>query len=215
MKKQKDIFLEGEGDAWCHRNVAPERPLLVDRKLKELLTEVSPSNVLEVGCGSCYRLNFLSQSFPECSFYGIDPSLDAKNYGNSSLTLTQGTADDLPYESGKFDVVVFGFCLYLCDVEDYFKIAYEADRVLADGGFLVIIDFEPPFPYQNPYSHKDGIYSTKVSFRSMFEWHPSFSLVSLTPFSHRMEAYDAEPNERVSISVLHKKHALNMPIAPF
>ena len=69
----------------------------------------------------------------EC--YGIEPSFKAVETAcTSGVNAVQGTADRLPYRDGLFDVVVFGFCLYLCDREDLFRIASEADRVLNDQG---------------------------------------------------------------------------------
>ncbi|NDV22154.1 class I SAM-dependent methyltransferase [Desulfovibrio sp. JC022] len=215
MIKQKEIFMQCEGDAYSRRNVGAGEVKFIDRKVQEFLSEISASRVLEIGCGAGHRLDYLASCQADTEYFGIDPSKKATESYSGPAKLFQGTADSLPFPDGHMDVVLFGFCLYLCDVEDYFIIAKEADRVLADGGFLVIIDFEPPFPYQNSYTHKKGVLSTKMRFSEMFSWHPSYSLTSVIPFSNRMEKYDTDPNERISISILHKKHDLNLPQAPF
>jgi len=62
-----------------------------------------------------------------------------------------GSADDLPFESDSFDGVIFGFCLYLCDHEDLFKIAQEADHVLRKKSWLVIKDFFSLRPVSRDY----------------------------------------------------------------
>jgi ubiquinone/menaquinone biosynthesis C-methylase UbiE len=49
---------------------------------------------------------------------------------NKGVDAKQGTADELPFPNNSFDIVVFDFCLYLCDRLDLFKITAEADRVL-------------------------------------------------------------------------------------
>ena len=49
-----------------------------------------------------------------------------------------------------FDMIILGFCLYLCDRNKLFKIASEVDRVLKENSYLVIIDFYPgSFYYKN------------------------------------------------------------------
>ena len=45
-----------------------------------------------------------------------------------------GTADKLPFEDQSVDILVYGFCLYLCDREDMFNIAAEANRVIKSSG---------------------------------------------------------------------------------
>ena len=112
-----------------------------------------PKRLLKLDVGG-HRLEIIRNAFHSDS-YGIDPSSkdieDGKSiYPNNSFQV--GTADNLPFDDDSFDMVIFGFCLYLCDRKDLFKIAYEADRCLKNKGTLVIKDFCPPFPYKNNYS---------------------------------------------------------------
>jgi len=102
-----------------------------------------PKSVLEIGCSNGYRLQKLHKTY-SCSCYEIDPSDNAIKDGQKqypTLNLYKGDATKLPFTDKKFDMVIFGFCLYLCDREDLFKIAYEADRVLKKNGHIVIYDF--------------------------------------------------------------------------
>ena len=46
------------------------------------------------------------------------------------VKLKIGTAEKLKFEDDKFDLIIFGFCLYLCDREDLIKIVDETNRVL-------------------------------------------------------------------------------------
>ena len=142
--KQKDIFLGGEGNAWFTRNSAAlanhelpgSDPLLMELLgLKShLADEGGLVNVLEVGCGPGLRLDWLQQQIGwEC--HGIEPSDEAvKQATNAGVHAQVGTADQLPFADKSFDVVAFGFCLYLCDRDDLFKIAAETDRVLKNPG---------------------------------------------------------------------------------
>lgn len=114
-----------------------------------------PESVLEIGCGNGWRLHVLAREY-HAKCFGIDPSERAVKDGMSlfpDLLLSQATADAVPHADQFFDLVIFGFCLYLCDRKDLFKIACEVDRVLKDFGKLMILDFYPPFPYRNAYAH--------------------------------------------------------------
>jgi SAM-dependent methyltransferase len=156
---QKDAFLASEGDAWYRRNQATLSAFdgardIVCRKIAELSS--APLRVLEIGCGDAVRLQYLAERHGH-AVTGIDPSAEAVNKAvQRGVRATQGTADALEFGAGEFDVVIFGFCLYLCDDADLFRIAAEADRVLADPGWLLIFDFEARAPVYKPYHHLPG-----------------------------------------------------------
>lgn len=211
MKKQKEIFLAGEGDNWFERNSKAEATHEAEIKLLPYLQEINPKKVLEIGCGTGVRLDFLSKHMPNCSFWGIDPAKKATQNEHANYCVLQATADELPFKNQQFDIVLVGFCLTYCDVEDFFKIASEIDRVLNNKGILVIIDFEPPFEYQNSYAYREGMWTTKMQFRNMFCWHPSYTLSEIFPFSHESDHFHPDPNERLSVSIIHKLHEIDLP----
>jgi ubiquinone/menaquinone biosynthesis C-methylase UbiE len=142
--KQKDIFLKLEGDAWFVRNQASmssrrlpdEDPLLMELLAisAQLSSRKQDLRILEIGCGDGTRLKWLKNNLnAEC--FGIEPSWQAViSACDKGIHAQQGSADMLPFKDGSFDIVIFGFCLYLCDREDLFRIASEADRVLINPG---------------------------------------------------------------------------------
>ena len=209
--KQKNIFLKSEGDAWLMRNAgaldSQELPGS-DSLLVEILS-LSPvpgpgTSVLEIGCGDGTRLNWLREN---CDFVcsGIEPSAHAVEVARGrGISAHRGTADHLPFEDGAFDIVIFGFCLYLCDREDLFHIASDADRVLKSPGWLLILDFYSPMPVQREYRHRSGIFSYKMDYRTLFSWNPGY-----TCYSHRVRHHSEgnctdDPQEWVATSVLRK-----------
>ena len=212
--KQKDIFLTGEGNAWFNRNanalaeqILPDSdPLLVELiGLKEHLAAVQGGvRVLEVGCGAGGRMSWLQQNMGlEC--HGIDPSDIAVSEANSAGVRAQvGTADHLAFTDKSFDVVIFGFCLYLCDRGDLFKIAAEADRVLRDQGWLLIKDFYSPIPLATAYHHKAGVYSYKMDYKTLFTWNPDYSVYSNRVAHHVDGGYTDDRQEWVATTVLRK-----------
>lgn len=189
--KQSDIFLEGEGKAWLDRNkdkLGKTDPVMDAMDRAGLVR----GNVLEIGCSDGWRLRKLHE-IGWCA-YGVDP------LGHELGCISRGTADDLPHITGSMDVVIYGFCLYLCDREDLFKIASEGDRVLKDGGYLIIYDFANIVPVKKPYHHKEGVFSYKMEHERLWLWNPAYSLHSR-----------ATLEDNTSVVILHKRLASAWP----
>lgn len=216
MNFQKKIFIDGEGDQWHLRNNKSQSSEdIVISCLKRL--EVSPQSILEIGCSNGLRLGRLASVF-DALCTGIDPSAKAIEDGLKSfpkLSLKVGTADELLFPDANFDLIIFGFCLYLCDRKDLFKIAYEADRCLKDNGFLVVLDFEPPFAYKNSYVHHPEIFSYKMSYGKMFSWNPAYVEIYNEVFSHAGYINRNIPNERISIKCFQKNTESAYVLNPF
>ena len=160
--------------------------------------------VLEIGCGNGYRLEWLQKHTAwQCS--GIEPSAKAvEDACKRGVNACQGTAEELPFSSDTFDIVIFGFCLYLCDRGDLFRIAQEADRVLVNPGWLVIHDFYSTTPYRRNYHHASGVFSYKMDYQTMFLWHPSYTCYKHSVQCHKNQCYTDERQEWVATSVLRK-----------
>lgn len=202
---QKSAFLAGEGDAWFDRN-----PKDIDAAKDPVICalgrlDIAPRTILEVGCAGAMRLDHLRQATgAEC--YGIDPSEKAISHARHRfphLNLRVGSADDLAFPAGSFDVVILGFCLYCCDPADHFRIVAEVDRSLKARSLAVIYDFLPRRAYRNPNHHREGIFSYKMQWAGLFLSHPSYSLI----------ARDArgEDDDRTSVDILRKDAASAFP----
>lgn len=205
---QREVFLNGEADAWFLRNrVASHGPASsVDTRIAAHMDRAS--SILEVGCADGRRLANLVALRPELSrVAGIDPSTAAVEDGNAAwpdLDLRVGSADRLPFDE-QFDVVILGFFLYLCDRSLLPRIVTEVDRVLSDGGVLAIIDFDPPNPRRRLYRHHDGVWSYKMDYSVPFLAYPSYVHVEKHSFSHASDGWVAEESERVALHVLRKQ----------
>lgn len=109
---QKEVFLESEGDRWLSRNKerCTQRSLPQDDPILLQIIDLSlpaSSKVLELGCGAGKRLAWMQENLEFCCS-GIDPSAEAiKIAEKSSIQAIQGTADDLPFKTAEFDVVIF------------------------------------------------------------------------------------------------------------
>jgi SAM-dependent methyltransferase len=213
IKNQKAVFLESEGDAWFNRNA--EKSLsrdfsddpVVQKVMNISQVEITPLelSILEVGAGAGGRLEWLQNHGQMKCVQGIEPSKLAVDAARSrGLSVVQGTADSLPFDEHSFDIVIFGFCLYLCDRDDLFRIASEADRVLKRDGWIIIHDFYSPFPMARPYHHKAGVSSFKMDYRQLFDWNPAYICYSHELSSHADGKYTDDDQEWVAVSVLRK-----------
>jgi ubiquinone/menaquinone biosynthesis C-methylase UbiE len=217
--KQKQVFLQSEGDAWFTRNqhaVAIPKLPYDDPILREIIdTNINvvkgrKLRVLEVGCGDGTRLAWLKNNL-DADCYGIEPSFKAVEVACAKgVNAQQGTANILPYDDLSFDIVIFGFCLYLCDREDLFRIASEANRVLRMPGWLIILDFYDPTPSTKDYHHRPGLLSYKMDYRTLFTWHPDYECMTHKVRHHSEGGHTDERDEWVAISILRKhQEALN------
>ncbi len=209
MASQKKLFLDCEGDGWFSRNRIEGEKLakkLAEDPVLEILSalDLSPRAVLEIGASNGWRIAALRDLYPEAAFSGVEPSAEAVRSAPAELGLKQGTADQLPFPEGAFDLVIYGFCLYLCDREDLFCIAAEGDRVLRDGGHLVIYDFCTPQPYRNPYAHQPGAYSYKMNYSRLFDWNPAYKTVRHDVMLHPGCTED-KPDNNVGVTILRKQ----------
>ena len=224
---QTAAFLQGEGDAWFGRN----RGALTGKESYfecDLITgELAPfhegiSDLLEIGCGDGHKAELLARFFGARAA-GIDPSQEAIAHGLQRLEgridapavdLRVATADRLPFADASFDLVYFGFCLYLVGRSQLLSAVAEADRVLRSGGFLAILDFDPPQRMRRAYHHRPGLYSYKQDYASMFTATGAYQLFGKRSFSHSGQHFSRDPQERVAMSFLYKDPDPYLPAAP-
>ncbi|MCR6672043.1 class I SAM-dependent methyltransferase [Devosia ginsengisoli] len=212
--KQKDVFLGSEGDAWFARNHAgiQNKDFSTQDQIAAQIQAIArdsraPLSVLEIGCGEGLRLAWIKNTL-HMTVAGIDPSAKAVEAASRrGVPAVQGTADALPFADGQFDIVIFGFCLYLCDVDDLFRIAGEAHRVLKRSGWIVIQDFYSPAPVRRPYHHKPGIFSHKMDYKRLFDWHPDYTCLASSVQHHGSDHFTDDRSEWVATTVIRKSPA--------
>src|SRR5262245_9036553 len=122
--KQADMFLGGEGDAFYERN--KDKPRLPDPVITAIETlNLKPKRVLELGCGTGWRLAELCERQPELLHaQGYDASAEAVSNKVHPNIFQNDVLEALTHiRTGYYDMVIFGFCLYLVDREDLMFIA--------------------------------------------------------------------------------------------
>jgi ubiquinone/menaquinone biosynthesis C-methylase UbiE len=214
---QTALFKLDEGNAWFRRNRAnlqrsgPSYEVdLIEDVLGSFRAEIN--DVLEIGCGDGRKVERIATFF-QARGAGIDPSTEAvaagserlRHSNNTAVTLAAGTADELPFQAGQFDLVHFGFSLYVVSRERVFRSLAEADRVLRAGGFLTIFDFDPLAMHRRAYSHQQGVFSYKARYDEWFVATGQYHLVAKRSFSHTSNDFSKDDNERLALSVLYKE----------
>lgn len=209
MGKQSEIVAATEGDNWHARNKDKRRD--DDPVLKFILDhpEIRPSNVLEIGCGTGWRLERIRHQFD----LGVDTcrgcdlshaAILAGRLKHPKVGLRVATASNLGYPADSFDLVIFGFCLYLVDREELFQVVAEADRVLADHGWLVIHDFLAE-PHSKAYGHDPRLATYKMPYHHLFTANPSYQVEDEIAWAQ------SGPGSMEGIVLLRKDHNAGWP----
>lgn len=213
---QKNIFLCGEGDAWYRRNVhirSDKQEVPYDVECISAFCKspaVQPvDRVLEIGCSDGMKLNLLCNDVGAVG-YGIDPSTNAITDGKSRnpshrIHLSVGTSDNIPYDDSFFDLVFFGFCLYLVDRDLLCQTMESVNRVLRPGGVLAITDFDVSENVVRDYHHFEGVKTYKCNYPMMFIERYGYHLAFKSSYSHFDSSYTDVLQERIAISIMHKQ----------
>ena len=116
------------------------------------------TSVLELGCTTGYRLNFLKKLLPNCTkFVGMDASGLAIQHGKEKygLELYQDSLATFSYPE-KFDLVIVDFLLCWIDRNVLYQCIANIDSFLkVQNAFLLLGDFFPFYPYKKKYHHID------------------------------------------------------------
>ncbi len=214
---QNHIFAESEGDAWYLRNrhhLQSISDLEFQPDVDFVCSELGPhqagiDTVLEIGCSNGLKLEYVCRQL-NATGKGIDPSQKAVEEGNArigdgKIELKVGSSDSIAFADREFDLVNFGFCLYLCDRDKILRSIGEADRVLRPGGFLVITDFDAGDIRKNRYVHKPDVFSFKQDYSGLLMATSAYHLVAKKSYSHRKPFFDPDPDQRVATWILYKK----------
>lgn len=212
---QKKSFLTYEADCWFERNksIVDSYNASNDRVI-ELIQKYNIKNesILEIGCSAGYRLNALKELYPSSAIFGVEPSEKAIKFGKENyknIDFLHGTADDLSqFENESLDIIIVGFVFYVIDRNILFKVIAEIDRVLKNGGIIIIIDFFSETSLKNSYHHIDEFeaYSYKQNYDEIFTASKLYYLLDKSTFNHSTKKLDASNDyyDKYSISFLKK-----------
>ncbi len=197
---QDKLFAGSEGDQWFLRNQQalerfdPETDVLL--KLMDLY-HLHPRKALEVGAANGSRLAAIAARHGS-KVTAVEPSSEAIRHGKASFSTVEfvkGTAASIPiprHES--FDLIIVNSVFHWIDRANLLRSIAEVDRLLEDGGFLLLGDFLPSNLIKVPYHHvKDGgIYTYKQSYAAAFLASGLYHLLALLTWDHATRSLAAD-----------------------
>lgn len=213
MADQEGIFLKSEGDGWYNRN----KSLFDDQSSAELraptiLAEMyglNPGSVLEVGCSNGWRLEeFRSKYGAEC--FGVEPSGSAIEDGRvkfPEIKLERGVAAQIPFKE-PCDLVIVNYVLHWVSRGELYRSVTEIDRLVKDGGYLMIGDFLPDTPCRTNYHHyaDEQVFTYKMDYPALFTVSSTYKEIAKLCSDHGTKKFTPEATSgRRGVCVLLKK----------
>ena len=132
-----------------------EKPERVDA-WRRLLDGIAPRRVLEVGCNVGWNLEYLKR-LGVTELYGIEPQLYAverARWRGPQFGVLQGTAFDLPFKDGWFDLAFTSGVLIHISPETIGGALDELHRVARR--WIVAIEYDHPVEVEVPYRGNHG-----------------------------------------------------------
>lgn len=126
-----------------------------ERRVKQRLLEIAGlhagDRVLDLGCGTGTLAISAAKREPLAAIHGIDLDLNMierarqkAQTARAEVDLTTGSATQLPYADGSFDLVFSSLLFHHLDHDSKQTAAHEVARVLVPGGRLLVADWGAP-----------------------------------------------------------------------
>lgn len=187
---QEDLFTAGESDRWFERNRVALDRIKPDEDLPLLLLElygVRPASVIEIGASNGFRVAEIRRRYGSKAV-AVEPSAVAIADGRRrfpDVEFYQGVASRTGV-AGAFDVVIVNYVYHWIDRSNLLATVSETDRLLRDGGVLVLGDFCPIGMKRVRYHHlrDEAVYTYKQLYADVFLASGLYHQVAMLSNSH-------------------------------
>lgn len=186
MLNQDEMFKSFEGDNYFQRRENSDWPdeerLAADLPLQLIKrNNLKITNAAEVGAYNGFRLARIMRDY-SCKAVAFEPSRRAVNNGKTQypdIEFHCNTASKLDAKDGAFDLVIASYVFHWIDRKTLLRSVSEIDRVLADGGHLVISDFLVSRPERTRYHHlpEREVWTYKQKYEDIFIFTNLYALV--------------------------------------
>jgi SAM-dependent methyltransferase len=209
---QSEVFARSECDRWFARNKSALEQVDLDNdfplKIMELY-RLRPRRVLEIAAANGYRLAAIARR-TGAEAVAVELSAAAVSDGKAKfpeVEFVHAAAHAIPLDE-PFDLVIVNGLFYVVDRTELLRSIAEIDRLVADGGFLILGDFLPANLLKVRYHHvpQGEIYSYKQDYSAAFLASGLYHPVSLlTGDSHSRDLNpEARENDRFCVWLLRK-----------
>jgi len=183
---QETAFVTKEADAYFERNApATLVPAPPDHRVLSTLRRIGlPKRgvLVDVGGGTGQLAAGFLEAYPGWSAKVIEPSRRAIEAGKKAfptVDFREGSIskpDDLAFEPADLVIVSGVFCWIERALLS--RAVSNVDLICRNSGFLVICDFDAPFPRANPYKHHNGLFTFKQDYAGIFCALGTYTLLS-------------------------------------
>jgi SAM-dependent methyltransferase len=205
--------MQSEGDRWFERNRAALSRFDAGADLPMKLIDLyglRPESVLEIGAANGFRLAAI-HTRTAARVVGVEPSAQAILEGKASypfVSFVRALAYAVPLRQ-RFDLVIVHFVFHWIDRAKLMASIGETDRLVGDGGFLIVGDFHPANRWRVPYHHLagDAVQTYKQNYAEPFLACGLYHPVGLLSADHETKKLDpaAGEDERISAWLLRKE----------
>ena len=173
------------------------------------LYDLRPQRVLEIGAANGYRVAAIAAA-TGARAVAVEPSTAAIADGRKrfpGVTFVQGIAHAIPVQE-QFDLVIVNFVLHWIDRDQLLRSVAEIDRLTADGGFLLLGDFQPNNQLKVRYHHlpDQAVYTYKQNYAATFLASGLYQPICLLTGDHAAKNLTGavSENDRIGVWLLRK-----------
>lgn len=126
----------------------------LEKKMFDLLGISSEKEIIDVGCGPAFFAGEVYNAYKPKKLHGLEISehlieiAKRENADNSSMSFTQGTVYDAPFEDNSFDLAYSRFVFQHLDQPQ--KGVNELKRIIRPGGTVIIEDIDDGLLFLEP-----------------------------------------------------------------
>ena len=123
----------------------PHYEALLASFIDHLPTDLTPKNILDLGCGNGNVTALLLNYFPSASYTLVDASAEMieickEQFNEFDLQYAHSYFEDFEFPKNTFDLIVAGFSLHHCDAEEKQEIFGKSFHALKTGGMIMFSD---------------------------------------------------------------------------
>ena len=178
-------------------NIASDNhPIIRIFKEKKLF----PKTVLEIGCSTGFILKKIYK-ITGAKCYGIDISKAAIKEGKKlfkKIELYNGFFERSNLSKKKYDLIIFGFFLFLTHPENILNLFAKVNNSLKINSYLIIYDFYNKYYVKKNYKHDKKLKVYRYDYKKIFLSIPNFQLVKVK------KIYNTKMKDYVEVSLIKK-----------